>query len=44
MNVAPTVAHCVWLPALRGGQALLGVTRRCGFASHVGRCMVCTTC
>ena len=28
--MTPTVAHCVWLPAPRGGRALLGAARRGG--------------
>ena len=27
---APTVAHCVWLPAPQGGRAVLGAARRGG--------------
>ena len=28
--MTPTVAHCVWLPAPRGGRALLGAAQRGG--------------
>ncbi len=28
MNKTPTVAHCVWLPAPRGGRAWLGAALR----------------
>ena len=28
--MTPTVAHCVWLPAPRGGRALLGAALRGG--------------
>jgi hypothetical protein len=30
VHIAPTFAHCVWLPAPRGGRALLGAALRGG--------------
>ena len=38
-DVAPTVAHCVWLPAPRGGRALLGAARRGGVTPTHPRCV-----
>ncbi len=36
MNMAPTVAHFVWLPAPLGGRALLGAARRGGMPPVFG--------
>ena len=35
IDLAPTLAHCVWLAALRGGWVSLGTARRCpGVGPH----------
>ena len=38
-DMAPTVAHCVWLPAPQGGRALLGAARRGGVTPAHPHCV-----
>ena len=38
-DMAPTVAHCVWLPAPQGGRALLGAARRGGVTPTLSHCV-----